>query len=202
MVELVISEKEQVEWVFHLTGGELEDEPWVFREDSEPGDPVAIGSQYNYWYEGIPDWVRVGDLTRRDHYGNIIGEAVVDTDTCRTVIHYGGSYGFPPMKIKGWKQVAQYDSSGETDCPMCGAGLGADDIEEIFANLTGDECPMCENDQVGIAPGSLSIGDGWSQVIYMSTDCEDPDAEYDIEGPIDAIQPGGDNYEEEEEDDE
>src|SRR5260370_21406033 len=94
------SERQQVEWVFGLTGGELDDETWN-------------GFAYNF--DGVQEWAQSDFKDRYDHeYRTVVG-----------CFLYGG----PPECIVDtsgvWTLKAAFQSSGETECP-----LGDVDAEE------------------------------------------------------------------------
>jgi hypothetical protein len=149
-------EKEQVEAVFHLGGGELEDEPW---------------GGYAYWYEGAPEYA-ADDVDQ-------------DSGTYRTVIVDGGGYLSQPKETitdadGHWKLVNTYVSSGETDCTVCGSGMG-DLFTEGFYEEYGEEprpsdrCGLCEN-LVKDMPGYIYIGEGYEAVYQLVEEAvsEDP----------------------------
>ncbi len=104
-------EREQVEWVFGLTGGELNDEAWG-------------GFAYNY--DEVPDYVR------RDYPDLYDGNV-----SYRTVVGYF-VYGSPPEELiddEGiWERRATYASSGETECP-----LSPDRVEDARCPLCDSE---------------------------------------------------------------
>jgi hypothetical protein len=87
-------ERQQVEYVFGLTGGELADESWA---------------GFAYWYEGVPEWAQEDFKGRQTHWA---------TTTYRTVIALDQCYGFNPPTIEGWEFVRSYGHSGETECPL------------------------------------------------------------------------------------
>lgn len=141
-------EKEQVEAVFHLGGGELEDESFA---------------GYKYNYDGMPEYADIGE----------------DPDySYHTVIATGGGLLSPPKKTLEddgvvWELVETYTSSGETDCPVCGAGgNGVEWWAEQFEDAHGraptpnDECGLCEN-LYSEMPGFVYIGDGY-EAIYRT----------------------------------
>lgn len=87
------TERQEIEWVFMLTGGELNDAPWG-------------GFAYNY--DGVPEWAASDFDDRFDHeYRTIIGCFV---------------YGSPPEQIVDaegvWELRATFASSGEAECPL------------------------------------------------------------------------------------
>src|SRR5262245_19008898 len=86
-------ERQQVEWVFMLTGGELDDEPWN-------------GFAYNY--DGVPEYAASDfEDTFEYEYRTVIGSFL---------------YGGPPERIVAaegaWELRATFVSSGEAECPL------------------------------------------------------------------------------------
>lgn len=80
-------ERERVEWVFGLTGGELNDSPW---------------HEHAHWYDGVPDYLGQGDYP--DLYASGVDYVTVVSDT---------TIESPP----GWVVADDYTSSGEAECP-------------------------------------------------------------------------------------
>lgn len=122
-------ERERVEVVFRLTGGEL--------HDRHPKFPDEWDDVFAYWYEGTPEYA----------------EDLDDTD-CRTAV-VDCLYGFPDVP-EGWEQVAAFSSSGETqclceggepECPLCeGDGtvyLGDGWHEVVYRRVEKSEEPEC-----------------------------------------------------------
>lgn len=114
-------ERERIECLFGLGGGELEDEPW---------------GEYAYWYEGSPEYV----ASAQEKNGYVY----------RTVIAYC-LFSQPKPPEDGWKLVEVYpvseadcwrDGAGteaenpSPDCPLCeGEGtifLGEGWAEAVF----------------------------------------------------------------------
>jgi hypothetical protein len=151
------AERQQVEWVFGLTGGELDDEPWN-------------GFRYNF--EGVPDWARPDFKDRYDR-------------EYRTVVScflYGG----PPERIVDasgeWTLQATYGSSGETECPL--RDIAPEEQEAIYAhrekqfNLPHIErCFLCDEER-GDDHGYIYLGDGWADCVFR---LEGRDTNYDDE---------------------
>jgi len=143
-------ERERVEQVFGLTGGELEDEPWVVIETSTPSDPnnhtVSGQAQYIFWFEGIPDYLAKRDYP--DFY-----------DVSYRTIVQDCSWGLPPEVIEDedgkWYRVAHFTSSGETACSW----EGCEDADEHLP------CPLCEGTEED-GHGQIYLGEGWAEVIY------------------------------------
>lgn len=124
-------ETERMHWVFGWTGGEAQDEPW----DKIPAE---------YWMEGAPD------------YAEEYNSRADPTGIYRTAI----GYMVETLKIPGWEQVARFPTSGETDCPACGAGT---DYASEHGGEHDDACEMCEGD------GYLYIGDGYAEHVMRAT---------------------------------
>jgi len=173
---LVIDEKEkqQIEEVFTLTGGELADKPlryawiakdaktWAYNREKGVGfwvdEPTyeIRRSWARYYYDGVPEYVEREFSRKGGDYITI----VEDESFCPM-----------PRKIRArgreWVKVARYGSSGETECPAKQADEEGDDHEWAH-KLIGDDglCKLCEE-----PPGSHSfiyIGDGWGEVVYKA----------------------------------
>ena len=153
-------EKEQIENVFGLGGGELEHESFA---------------GYKYNYEGPPDYAEEIDDDFNYQY--------------RTVIVSGGGHLPPPDKTlehEGvtWELVDHFMSSGESDCWVCGAGgNGKEWWAEEFEKQHGrpptpeDECGLCEY-KFADMPGSTHIGEGYEVVYRVHNDVIWPEDEY------------------------
>ena len=133
-----IIERQQIEAVFGLTGGELADDRW------DVGDQTGTARAYAYWYEGPPEWAAHEFTDRYD----------VDYRTLICCCLFGG-----PPEVLGddegaWSRVASYASSGETECPWRGA-----------ANCAAEgPCALCGGDEED--HGHVYLGDGWCEVVY------------------------------------
>jgi hypothetical protein len=151
-------EDEQVEYVFGLTGGELAYESFA---------------GYKYNYEGIPDYAG-HDFP--DRYGVHM--------QYHTVIVTGG--GFLPNPAETltdedgveWTLEQTYMSSGETDCPDCGAGGNgiewwAEQFEDEHGRPPGpeDECGLCETRYKDM-PGLIYIG-GCYEAVYSHKEADE-----------------------------
>jgi hypothetical protein len=145
-------ERDQVAEVFGLTGGELEDEPWI---------PTYVTDTYNevrpvtftYWYQGVPEYAEE-DFTDWSWGGY--------RTVCRDEI-----FGQMPATVTDdegtWRVVARYSSSGEIECP----GRQFDNEVSPFPF----PCPYCEataDDTDG--HGYIYIGDGWAEIVYRLED--------------------------------
>jgi hypothetical protein len=107
-------EREEVECVFGLTGGELADESWA---------------GHKYWYEGIPDYAGE-DFT--DEYAE---EVRYRTIVCCYL------FSSPPEKLESdegsYCLAKTYANSGETTCP------GHSD-QDNAGQVVEEMCPLCE----------------------------------------------------------
>lgn len=153
-------EREQIKWVFGLTGGELADKPWEFEEFHETlkhdanynfrtaREPRA--GAFRYWYDGVPDYAEI-----RDKYSETYRTVVVDE-----------LFGAAPSAIRDgqgiWKKVRSFRSSGETECP--GRQDEGDVTKDSASN--GEYCDYCEAN-IGEEHGYIYLGDGWGEVIYQ-----------------------------------
>lgn len=144
-------ERERVEWVFGLTGGELSGEPWRVL------DVNGAPENFPYWYHDVPEYA-ASDFPRHD--------AVVR----RTVIA-DCLYGDPPDVVidaddgDTWRKVKSYSNSGEAECP----GRNPDDPDE------GLPCDLCDDDDSHGLHGTVSLGDGWAEVVYEQDDLDEDD---------------------------
>lgn len=180
-------ERERIEWVFGLTGGELSDAPWRYVHESSnlstdpdneciprDADGRAVGSYpfesdyyvrtgaFRYWYDGAPEYAA------REHSASPhVRTAVV----CAL-------FGMPPAVLwdaadgSRWARVAFYQSSGETECP----GANENDGNIVTAahlpvagdgsSLSADRCVLCDS-KIGEPHGFIYIGDGWGEAVYV-----------------------------------
>lgn len=161
-------EREQVEHVFGLTGGELADRPWTGGKSvQESGfsnapqrDTCERPWTRHYWYEGVPEYA----------------ESDFDTyaETYRTTVECA-LYGRPAVELfdadgARWVFQQSFSHSGETQCP------GADDDEhggKVTAAHTagGTECYLCGESE-GDEHGYIYLGDGWVEAVYRLEDRE------------------------------
>jgi hypothetical protein len=158
-------ERESVEQVFLLTGGELDDKPW------EPWEPCALSDRdadhvlaghdtwshhaserlsFRYSYDGVPEWA---EEDFPDLYDNGVSYRTVVLDCL---------FGFPPEVLhdrgETWTRVREYGPGGERECSMrdgdggetiVGSENWRDDIivhggKEPFDRES--RCPLCEAD--------------------------------------------------------
>jgi hypothetical protein len=163
-------EREQVEHVFGLTGGELSDRAWhyvaekVSQVDGKPFTPAnervpmdetSACRLFHYWYDGAPEYVA-------SEYRN-------ETREIRTVVCCA-LFGMPPAIMwdaatgDRWARIADFRSSGETGCPgqqEDGGNLVTD------AHTAGSErCVLCDEEK-GAPHGMIYIGEGWGEFLYV-----------------------------------
>jgi hypothetical protein len=147
-------ERQQVEQIYGLTGGELDDKPLLYLDENEGSHSVA------YHYDGVPEWA--GD-DFADRY-----ECGVDYFT---VIDVDNPYGWfqQEMRLSDGRRyflVKTYTSGGEASCPLGACGndekVGEDSTEGMTA------CPLCEADE-GEDHGVIYLGTG-SEAVYKHVD--------------------------------
>ncbi len=140
-------ERQQVELVFGLTGGELETDPWYgwYRD-----------GKLLYWYEQAPEWSvdSAYDLPR--------GIERDDASNVRTVV-VDCLFGAPPAP-SGWRIVETYLNSGETEC-WCHPGPSYprhdDGTYGPTVRAADPDCPLCDGD------GIVYLGDGWCELVCV-----------------------------------
>ena len=158
-------EREQVEIVFGLTGGELSDTP-------DPGFP------FTYWYDGAPEylerrlvetveWCACHNTDNSEDCSECNGRGYYELRT--TVVCC--LYGYPTVP-EGWEQVPMvFGSSGEAGCLHCGPGSDWDgSAPQTQAKASNSitntgyrgnpECKLCEGS------GYVYLGDGWCEIVY------------------------------------
>lgn len=142
-------EKQCVEFVFGLTGGELSDKPLEYV--APPEEPKRTASEtlsFTYHFDGVPEWATTD---YPDVYNNHVEYFTVVQDCL---------WGLPPETItvagKLYTRANDYRSSGETECPCVGCD------EEPYPDKV---CPLCER-AVGEEHGHIYLGDGWCEVVY------------------------------------
>jgi hypothetical protein len=150
-------ERMQVEEVFRLGGGELEDKSWgylaqstyhdgsLFEPTGRTSEAHLIHGAFRYHYDGVPDYV-AGEL-----------EAAHPSRDLRTVV-YCALFGMPTTFYDAkdgsrWERVAFYGSSGETECPTHG-------------ETADEDCQLCEAPK-GEKHSMIYLGDGWGEAVYM-----------------------------------
>lgn len=171
-------ERQQVEQVFGLTGGELETEPWMYwtqTEDSSDGDPLwaktdrmhELGMMEwtgRYWYEGPPEYVE-RELQRSLGFFS----------TLRTLVNPGGMMSAPYRELYDgqgiWKLVARYDSSGEAECPMRQM-----DGPDRIVSADDERCELCDED-AGETHGYIYLGVCSYEAVYKLDEPEEIEVE-------------------------
>jgi hypothetical protein len=142
-------EREQVEWVFGLTGGELETKPLRLAERL---DKEWIRRHWaRYWYEGVPDYVSRETWATKGEYLTIVSQLL-----CATAPDHFWARG------RLWRLVKQFANSGETECPGRDDGDGVVVLEE-----DGEECRFCCETH-GEQHGYIYLGDGWAESVYRA----------------------------------
>ncbi len=184
--EELAHEREQVEWIFGLTGGELSDAPWrvVYESESDvdattftpEGERVPehelYCSTWRYWCEDAPSYV-----TERE-------EPELHPEwpaTCRTVVTcaiHGGvrRVFFDAEDGKKWELLKYFTSSGEAPCPVpenhpskvrrSEAKLQPPNQYRDRPKQRRAECVMC-GERIGEEHGYLYLGDGWVEAVYV-----------------------------------
>lgn len=147
-------ERECVEQVFCLTGGELNDKPVTYTDDSGEGT-------LRYTYDGGPDYAQSDFEDLHSNYVRYF------TAVRQYSPHHTSEIMGSEIKIDGktYKCVSVFNSSGETQCPC--ADMGGE--PDPFA---GKECPYCGK-QDGEKHGHIYLGDGWCEVVYRQSDEDD-----------------------------
>lgn len=137
-------ERESVEAVFSLGGGELDDKPLTYTIQGETEERTFF-----YHYDGPPEYAG-SDFPDKD------SSEVADYFTVVGCWQYGN----PPTEIiikgKRYVQAGSYLSSGETECTATQCDPDPFD---------GERCPLCDRD-VGDEHGCIYLGDGWAEVVY------------------------------------
>jgi hypothetical protein len=149
-------ERARVQEVLCLTGGELEDKPWL---TCIPHKFVT----FEYWYEGIPEW-------SVDEYRDLFDVGV----SYRTVIY--GSLIHPDTRFVDpddtvWELVGTYVVGPERECPYRGQIVGEEEWRRCWPPEDAHElhsiCPLCEA-ALGSKHGVIYIGEGWRGYIFRS----------------------------------
>lgn len=159
-------ERERIEWVYGLTGGELETSPWqtaapsVYQSDgSETGDWLPW--PWRYWYEGTPEYA-----TRE-----LGADYAADFRFRTIVVDYGGLYSPSPRLFdaetgREWRLIASYAHNGETECP--GRHSDCPTVEPS----DGVACALCE-EPIG-SPHGYILGNG-CEAVYRVVPLTCPD---------------------------
>jgi hypothetical protein len=156
------NEREQIEQVFSLTGGELMDVAWVpqymnGRVSHQYLTPVV----FTYWYQDVPEYVE-----------RSYSDPIRPGGIYRTVVR-NEMFGMVPETVTDdegtWKVVARYSTSGECECPY-----QHDDDPPVPTKE--HPCPLCaadgspawqspSNTDAG-EHGVIYIGEGWAEIVY------------------------------------
>lgn len=178
-------EREQIEYVFGLTGGELASEPWTYQApyvySSDSSTELLLREHTaRYWYDGCPDYC---ERSEREEW---------EDAAARTIVVAGGGYLSAPapwvVDDEGaWRLVATYQNSGETECPgqhedagnkvrrdHCKLSKGwPRDGKTHFAigEMTAlhAECVLCE-ETIGEEHGYIYLGDGYEAVYSLEAE--------------------------------
>lgn len=148
-------DRAQVEEVFGLTGGELNDEPWIVNDRA-----TQTAWTFHYHYDFAPSYAE------RDFE---------QYDEVRTVVRCN-MFGEPPAVLidqhdasRRWVKVATFTNSGETEC--FGANNDAPNIVTAEQTATaGSECYYCA-EPIGKPHTVVYIGDGWAEIVYRLQLC-------------------------------
>lgn len=145
-------ERERVEQVFRLGGGELESKPWYVFTDPEMED----WDQFLYHYDGAPEYYE--DRDRDGDFHTVVSDVL---------------YGSEPKNLyeKGarYVKVAHFLSSGETECPLADEDSYGGDMDEVCAKRPCEYCEAQAADDGGKPEphGHIYLGDGWAETIYQ-----------------------------------
>lgn len=140
-------ERQCVEEVFCLGGGELYDTAWEAVDvDGEP-------APQRYWYCDPPEYAGADfDDKHTAEYRTVV---------CCCL------FGMPDEELfyrgRKWTRVGSYTSSGEAECR---AGQDGDGVDHA---VTDERCPHCAEAK-GDAHGYIYLGDGWAEVVYRAED--------------------------------
>lgn len=186
-------ERERVEQVFGLTGGELSDEPWVYwtqQESDVDGKPLygpesghvglweghAVESHRDgfmewsgrYWYDGAPEYAE-----------RELQETLGFYATVQTLVNPGGILSAPHRELYDgegvWRLVETFSNSGEASCPFKdwdparNTGVTSNDrvVTQAEADgYDGESCPMCE-EKVGDEHGYIYFGVCSYEAVYV-----------------------------------
>lgn len=159
-------ERMQVEYVFGLTGGELDDKPLNFTAPTKfNGDQPRT---WRYSYDGVPEWAAREDFPDHNDPGV----------TYFTLIEIGVSYeSYAPEWVRfddgtTYFRMRQYVHSGECECPMGSCGDNERVGEDSTAGMA--ECPLC-GEKRGEEHGYIYVGDStetvYKRVVFSCEEC-------------------------------
>ena len=139
---------ERTKWCAGLAGDEFEDEAW-------PG--IAL-----YWIDGIAEDASY-DVEEEDGYDY----RSAWLDLAYSSVQPGAT--LTDTSGDEWEVESTWGPTYETDCSICGAGIDADDTENIVQSMGldwGDDCPMCEDVLDPNNDGTLGCGTASHWVIF------------------------------------
>lgn len=162
-------EREQVEIVFGLGGGELEDKPWEYERPW--ADPMlgTTPGRSRYWFSGCPDYV---ERHEREEW---------DWPSARTIIDFGYPDAPHPWLVDdegAWILVQIFYSHGEAECPYrTWDPIAQEDHQGKGVRLVAEAetchnpessglCPMCE-EKTGEEHGYIYLADGYEAVYSL-----------------------------------
>jgi hypothetical protein len=149
-------ERQQVEYIYGLTGGELNDSPLRYwSEDDSEGF-------CRYHYDGVPEWAtedfKDANCRNVDYF---------------TTINIDNPYGWFAQSMRMadgrvYHLVKTYASGGEAECPCSSSGCD----EKVGEGCTKGyvECPLCEATE-GEDHGMIYLGTG-SEAVYKHVEFE------------------------------
>jgi len=140
-------EREKVEHIYGLTGGELNRDAW---------------GGYLYNYDGVPEWAEDDFPNRLDPGGDYV--TCIDIDA-----PYGTSD--DPIECNGkvYVPIMSYQSGGERECPCGPCGAGEEVVGEEGGETEGmSACPLCEA-EAGEPHGMIYLGEG-AEIVYRAVD--------------------------------
>lgn len=138
-------ERQQVEIVFGLSGGELDSKPWTWT------DAVGNVQSLPWHYDGVPDYTVGDEFTHEDQMSGRFS----------TIVCIGDPYSGPDPRIPpGYRHVAFYSSSGEGDCPCHDMVANGEDPATIYSD--NGRCPLCEYENDGESH-CVYLGEGWGE---------------------------------------
>jgi hypothetical protein len=175
-------ERQCVEYVFSLTGGELDDKPRVVYDDPACTDERT----FRYTYDGAPEYDSAHARDFDHTYMTVVSCCAHGSEP--EALYEAGTR---------WTKVATFSSSGETECPCAqdreegtfegedhegsesgsesgaegsesGAEEGTFEGEDHEGSEDGTWCPLCETD-ASDDNHYIYIGDGWAETVYVAT---------------------------------
>lgn len=143
-------ERQCVEWVFGLTGGELSDKPLTYMRLGELEPRTFL-----YHFDGVPEWCASDYPDLHDSH--------VDYFTAVRCCLYDEHHEYIEIDGKRYVKVESYVSSGETECP----GKHEDSGDKVTPDHCdgGRVCVLCEA-ELGEEHGYIYLGDGWCEIVY------------------------------------